>query len=459
MFYGKNDWHYYILQGYPLLLTSALPFSLVGLYRAMRQQSLFSDNPQASMQAQLGLICLVMPFTLSLISHKEVRFIYPLLPSLHVLTAPSLVSFFMPAVSQSSWSLTPRRLTLLFVLLANLVVAVYTTLYHASGILSILAYLRSQHQSHSPVLASTNGHPGAGPTAGFLMPCHSTPWRSHLVDPDLRAWALSCDPPVGLSTTEKATYLDEADQFYANPAQFLRNSMLGGTRHVPRQPSYTNPSYHYTSHMGSSLTTPEFQSTSPHPWPDYLVFFAALEPTLNSILWSSTYRECHRTFNSHWHDDSRRKGDIVVWCLDPNEQAAWSGKKRESQRLAKEAKDRQFDRIIENIVRQATRQSGRPASIWERWKKPKPTSFTLPTSLSWPRSWPWPSSWSPAKIAWSAPSSPWSFDRSWHWPWESRRRTFLGVQLPAWLDDRIPDLSGLWKKKKYSRMEDREYWN
>ncbi|KAH8428479.1 putative glycosylphosphatidylinositol-alpha 1,2 mannosyltransferase [Aspergillus melleus] len=441
VFYGKNDWHYYISQGYPLLLTTALPFAIPGLYRTLTQRSVFSDNAQASMQAQLGLICLIMPFTLSLISHKEVRFIYPLLPSMHVLTAPSLVAFFLPAVSQSSRSYMPRRLILLFLLLANLVVALYTTVYHASGTLSVLSYLRSQHLSHTPVLTTSNAHPGAGPTVGFLMPCHSTPWRSHLVDPDLRAWALTCDPPIGLSATQKETYLDEADQFYADPAQFLRSNMLGGTRHVPRQPSYTNPHYY----PATSLTTAEFQFNSPHPWPDYLVFFAALEPTLNGILWSSTYRECHRTFNTAWHDDSRRKGDIIVWCLDPNEQAAWSGVKRDRDR---EAKERHFDHIIENIKRQATGQGARPASIWQRWTQPAPK----PWSLAWPKSW------SLSKFSWPAPSSSWSLERSWNWPWERRRRSVLGVQLPAWLDERLPDLSGLWKKKKYSRIEDREYW-
>lgn len=450
VFYGKNDWHYYLTQGYPLLLTTALPFTLVGLYAALCRRSLFSGNPQASMQKQLGVICLVMPFILSLISHKEVRFIYPLLPSLHVVTAPPLVSFFLPAVSQSSRSYMPRRLILLFLLLANLVVALYTTLYHASGVLSVLSYLRSQHLSHTPVITSSGAHPGAGPTAGFLMPCHSTPWRSHLVDPDLRAWALSCNPPVDLSASQKETYLDEADQFYANPAQFLRDNMLGGTRHVPRQPSYTNPQYHFSSRTASLLSTPEFQSTTPHPWPDYLIFFAALEPTLNGVLWSSTYRECYRTYNTAWHDDSRRKGDIIVWCLDPNEQAAWSGVKRDRER---EAKERQFDHIIENIKRQATGQGDRSSSLWQRWTKPAPKPW------GWPKSWSWPKSWYSGNIPWSASSSTWSFDLSWNWPWERRRRSILGFELPAWLDDRIPDFSSLWKKKKYSRMEDRDYWN
>ncbi|THC98116.1 hypothetical protein EYZ11_002404 [Aspergillus tanneri] len=299
VFYGKNDWHYYVSQGYPLLLTTALPFTAIGLYRALTRRQ--SNGGQASMQVQLGAICLVMPLTLSLISHKEVRFIYPLLPSLHVLTAPTLVNFFLPAVARSSGSYTPRRLTLVFLLLANFVIALYTTLYHASGTVEVLSYLREQHQSHNP---------DHGITAGFLMPCHSTPWRSHLVYPNLRAWALSCNPPVDLTDSQKAVYVDEADQFYDQAGQFLRTHMGGGLRHVPRKPSYitmtTNPS------SKSIITASGYQQKFPHDWPDYLVFFAQLEPTLKPLLRSSSYAECHRTFNSAWHDDWRRRGDIVI---------------------------------------------------------------------------------------------------------------------------------------------------
>ena len=32
----------------------------------------------------------------------------------------------------------------------------------------------------------------------------------------------------------------------------------------------------------------------------------------------SGYVECTRLWNSAWHDDSRRTGDVVVWCLDPS---------------------------------------------------------------------------------------------------------------------------------------------
>ena len=50
-------------------------------------------------------------------------------------------------------------------------------------------------------------------------------------------------------------------------------------------------------------------------WPDYLLFFGALEDVLGGVLRGSAYRECWRGWNSWGHDDRRRRGDVVVWCL------------------------------------------------------------------------------------------------------------------------------------------------
>jgi phosphatidylinositol glycan class B len=36
---------------------------------------------------------------------------------------------------------------------------------------------------------------------------------------------------------------------------------------------------------------------------------------LKEVLDGTLYSECWRGFNSHLHDDARRKGDVVVWCL------------------------------------------------------------------------------------------------------------------------------------------------
>ena len=329
-FYGINNWHYYITQGFPLLLTTALPFAVVGLYRALTTSTTTTntsrENPHPHkaieatlIQKQLAIICIVMPLCLSFVAHKEVRFMYPLLPCLHVLAASPLVDFFMPAFmhffggkgssSSSSLPYKPRlRLVILLsLLLANVIVAFYTTIYHESGPLNVLSYLRGQHEARTATTTTT--------TIGFLMPCHSTPWRSHLIYPNIHAWALTCEPPLNQNETEKASYLDEADLFYANVSNFLQRNMLGGLKTPIQFNSQLSSNYYSDSNENEDHL---------HYWPDYLVFFAQLEPTLRDILngnghsssSSISYTECWRTWNTAWHHDWRRRGDILVWCPD-----------------------------------------------------------------------------------------------------------------------------------------------
>lgn len=428
VFYGKNDWHYYFSQGYLLLLTTVLPFSFSGLYRALSlAPSTKSTTFQASIRRQLAVICILVPLILSFLSHKEVRFIYPLLPALHVLTSPSLVKFFLPAISSSSRAYTPGRLLLIFLILVNFVIAFYTTVFHAAGGMSILSYLRRQHVSHylPPNTAETSNQSSYTPllspgtvepasknmTIGFLMPCHSTPWRTHIVFPTIHAWALSCEPPVDLNATEKSSYLDEADQFYANPATFLRHNMVGGLRHLPRKPSYLQSSSLFR--MSDVSFASGRRVSSSHNWPDYLVFFAQLEPALNNLLRSSSYAECFRAWNTAWHDDWRRKGDMVVWCLDPYVQREW----REKTRLIDEAswsktmekREKHFDRIIEGFRQEA-------ALGWERGMRGTPP---------WSRTrWPWPLK---SQNQWYS---------KWQWPWATRRESQWlsrkSLSVPYW---------------------------
>ncbi|TVY41443.1 GPI mannosyltransferase, partial [Lachnellula subtilissima] len=71
VFYGRNVWHYYLSQGLPLLLTTYLPFALIGLWNS-------ASLPAGNIRFLLTTTILVTVSTLSLIAHKEVRFITPL---------------------------------------------------------------------------------------------------------------------------------------------------------------------------------------------------------------------------------------------------------------------------------------------------------------------------------------------------------------------------------------------
>jgi phosphatidylinositol glycan class B len=127
------------------------------------------------------------------------------------------------------------------------------------------------------------------------MPCHSTPWRSHLVYPGLRARALTCEPPLHTQpgTKERDGYIDEADRFYADPPYFLAREVwsVGG------------------SSAGGGI-------------PRYVVGFEGIEDHLLRFLDGRNgpgaalgveLRRVWEGWNGFFNEDSRRRGRLVVW--------------------------------------------------------------------------------------------------------------------------------------------------
>ncbi|KAH8686851.1 family 22 glycosyltransferase [Ilyonectria robusta] len=299
VFYGRNPWHYYLLQGLPLICTTNLPFAVMALYRPSG-----SSDIQANVRKTLAYTVLTTIFALSLVSHKEVRFIYTLLPALNVLAAPVAASFFSSQPTPTTRNPRPRptfRNTpyLLAALGVNLLLAGYLTFLHQPAPLSVLSYLRHQYERIHPAsvnLAHTSHFSTASPDdddlfALFLMPCHTTPWRSHLVYPGLRAYALTCEPPLHTqpNTPERDNYRDEADRFYDNPVAFLSHEL--------------------------------FAPAEPIPIPRYIVGFEGIEPWLDDFLNTAegqavgikSLRRVWGGFNGLFNDDWRRSGKMVVW--------------------------------------------------------------------------------------------------------------------------------------------------
>ncbi|KAF8862927.1 hypothetical protein BDZ45DRAFT_584772 [Acephala macrosclerotiorum] len=305
VFYGRNDWHYFLSQGLPLLLTTSLPFALAALYQT-------TALPTTNIRFILASAVLFTITTLSLISHKEVRFIYPLLPLLHIITAPTVAAYFFKNITTpphpksidrrpKTSTITLHQPLLYTLLLLNLLIAGYTTTFHQIGVVSVTKFLRNEYEllaldGRGQLLSSREaGIHDERPKktdfsetetfAAFLMPCHSTPWRSQLFHPGLKAWALTCEPPIHLAkkSQEREEYRDEADRFYDDPLRFLKEEV----------------------------------GTKERPWPRYVVGFEGIEGVLREYyegeMKGHKVQERWRAFNSHWHDDSRRKGDVVVW--------------------------------------------------------------------------------------------------------------------------------------------------
>ena len=189
----------------------------------------------------------------SLIQHKEFRFIYPIHPILLYFTARGYVKF--------------KPKFVLIGILLNICIGLFFTNVHERGVIDLTKYLATQQT----------------PSVGFITPCHSTPWQSYFHNPNLdtNSWFLACEPPLHLnkpSMEEIRHYRDQSDQFYDAPELFLQ------------------------THLGKDL-----------PKTEQLVVFEPLEPLMNDYL-GREYYECQRFYNSFFHWDSRRDGDIIVYC-------------------------------------------------------------------------------------------------------------------------------------------------
>jgi len=209
LFYGTNAWHYYLTQAVPILCTTALPFTIHGIWSTFISKSLHDTALRTMLKTIVWVIGIY-----SLAGHKEWRFIHPILPLLHIFAAKSLVDLTSkpPRPSdesrkgrhQNKQSLSGTGISRTFIhswlglpdipnkfllfLLLSLPVSMYIVLLYCSAPISVLSYIRSipkQELGHS--------------TVGYLMPCHSTPGHSYLHRKELAnggMWALGCEPPL-----------------------------------------------------------------------------------------------------------------------------------------------------------------------------------------------------------------------------------------------------------------------
>lgn len=308
VFYGAHPWHWYLSQGLPLILTVAMPWAQKGWSNALYQ-------PSSSAMATLGGLCAWTVGAYSLLSHKEARFLQPLLPIFHLFAASAIAP---PSGGwRTAWRAFPRALR--FLLLAQVPVTLYLAAFHAKGQIEVVQYV------HAIATHRT--------TFGFLMPCHSTPWQSHMharvlemtdMDSELmsgdvgRAWFLACPPP---RNKDPATYWDQSDFFFADPVRYLRDRFPArvDTQFPPmrqyhfHKPRPTNATDAVSQHVQSDLGWR-------HTWPSHLVLYTShLDmresdggDTVGAFLRRRGYVETRRIWNALSHPDWNRRGDIVV---------------------------------------------------------------------------------------------------------------------------------------------------
>lgn len=260
IFYGTAPWHFYLLQAVPLMTLTFLPFLI---HWAVVLRGWCTD---------LGITAVCVLAAFLAIRHKEIRFIYPLQPIL-------LLGI---ATSMQATKFRQYKRTVAFVAAFNAGISYYFTRVHERGVLDVIDYLRQDAEITS---------------FGFLTPCHSTPWQSHLHEPrfEKTGWALSCEPPLHLTSAKEIdNYKDESDLFYEDPRRFIDSNF-------------------------PTLGTPidVVARDKKFAWPSRLVVFAPEELFMRTHL-GTKYRQCKRFFNSRFHWDDRRVGDVIVYCAIEN---------------------------------------------------------------------------------------------------------------------------------------------
>ncbi|KAF9913426.1 glycosylphosphatidylinositol anchor biosynthesis [Lobosporangium transversale] len=269
LFYGSSPWHWYLSQGLPLLFGIYVPFVAVGSWRAW----IATTGHNASLKRQVLGLSLWTLVIYSSLQHKEWRFLYPILYPLLPFAADTLYRL---SQSAHGWRRSKPTVAIIIALVTvNVIMAWYTTLVHQRGVIDVMEWIRQEAKSQQ-----------IG-QIGFIMPCHSTPWQNSVhrqSSGPLNMWFITCDPPLG--NADITNYKDESDVFYADPVTFMNE----------RIPKLCKGKMDENTHLVL------FEDLV-NSWPGIL-----------SWLQIHGYHECARFFNSHFHDDSRRRGDVLVYC-------------------------------------------------------------------------------------------------------------------------------------------------
>lgn len=109
-------------------------------------------------------------------------------------------------------------------LIANIAPAAYLSLVHQKGTVEVMPHL-------AKIASEYKDEDGHRAKLLFLMPCHSTPYFSH-IHQNVTMRFLTCEP----NFNEQNNYVDEADHFYKDPLAWYRF-------HIPVYPRSAMPSH------------------------------------------------------------------------------------------------------------------------------------------------------------------------------------------------------------------------
>lgn len=200
-FYGSHPFYWYFSSGLPAILgIGIVPFYL-SVFDTMK-----SWNESVERQVVLKSIIFTV-FAFSLLPHKEFRFLLQILP----------LCLYIISSYLSSWSRTKSEIVIWFtaivILTANVIPAGYLGYVHQQGTIKVMDKL-------TDIAHNYKTQEGRAPKIFFMMPCHSTPYYSH-IHANISMRFLTCEP----NFNNEQNYLDEADKFYEAPMSWIRKNL------------------------------------------------------------------------------------------------------------------------------------------------------------------------------------------------------------------------------------------
>ncbi|BEJ13219.1 hypothetical protein CspHIS471_0303930 [Cutaneotrichosporon sp. HIS471] len=298
-FYGGTGLLYHVVQSLPLLLLPVWFWWGQGFLAALLPQSVRPPSLNSlDITPALRTLSRTIVATIAALSfspHSEWRFLHPLLPQLLLFAIPALQVHYSPVqVGFSSIPTSIRQYCRLpvrpfyLVLLTPIIPYLYLNGFHGAAQVDVMNSLR-------------NGKFGTVTSVVVLMPCHSTPWSSHLGN--IPGWFLTCAPPLGKHSTIK--HWTQQDLFYESPVTYIEHVF-------PRPPLKL-------SEVSASITS------SDEHLPSHVLLFGELLERRDTLGNSSLsveqalvgrgYHEAANLWNGFdfAQDEEMRQGGVRVW--------------------------------------------------------------------------------------------------------------------------------------------------
>ena len=259
--YGVEPWYYYFTHTFLPLLNISCLMALKGITITQSR-----ENPNKIYLASIVFTIIL----LSLIPHKEQRFLLPLFPLILCYGAQYLDQF--------NGRMYDKRILAVFISILNLVPLIYLLFAHKVGATNVVSYLAKELETNKTgAFNQTN--------ILFLLPCHSTPFYSHF-HLDYRLDFLKCPPVIDSNWEDYAEGKDESDFFFDFPQKWIEINFAAESRNTP-----------------SKL-------------PSHIVIFnkqADLE-ILKTFFTDNNYVKCMDIFNTLISENNRHGTRIYVYC-------------------------------------------------------------------------------------------------------------------------------------------------